>query len=167
MPRKKMILLISALVICLVVAFGVSVCRNANIDLNPDEMISKIEAALGDEYKKQSMTELAATLTYGDTTSEENKIYYRILKTTFYEGNPVEVTGLNTEALGVLFPVELMDSCEKIKIQNWDAALYKKGDVAYFCWTYLPKVSYVLEYNPNLTDDSEIIKMDESTKPVE
>lgn len=113
------------------------------------------------------MTELAATLTNGDTTSEENKIYYRILKTTFYERNPDEVTGLHTEALGVLFPVELMDSCEKMKIQNWDAALYKKGDVAYLCWTYLPEVSYVLEYNSNLTDDSEIIRMAESAKPVE
>lgn len=90
-------------------------------------MLSKIEAALGDEYKKQSMTELATTLTYGDTTSEENKIYYRILKITFYEGNPDEVTGFHTEVLDVLFPVELMDSCEKMKIQNWDAALYKKA----------------------------------------
>lgn len=86
-------------------------------------MISKIEAALGDEYKKQSMTELAATLTYRDTTSEENRIYYRILKTTFYEGNPDEDTGFYTEALDVLFSVKLMDSCEKMKIQNWDASL--------------------------------------------
>lgn len=35
------------------------------------------------------MTKLAAILTYGDTNSEDNKIYYRILKTTFYEGNPL------------------------------------------------------------------------------
>lgn len=167
MQRKKIIILMSVLVICLVIVFGVSAYRNANTDPDPEEMISKIEAALGDEYKKQSMTELAATLTYGDTTNEENKIYYRILKTTFYEGNPDEVTGLHTEAFGVLFPVELMESCEKMKIQNWDAALYKNGDVAYLCWTYSPEVSYVLEYNPNLIDDPEIIKMAESAKPVE
>lgn len=165
MQRKKMILLISALVICLVVAFGVSAYRNANTD--PEEMISKIEAVLGDEYKKQSMTELAATLTYGDTTNEKNKIYYQILKTMFYEGNPAEVTGLHTKALSVLFPVELINSCEEMKIQNWDVALYKKSDVTYFCWIYSPEISYVLEYNLNLIDDSEIIKMAESIKLVE
>lgn len=113
------------------------------------------------------MTELVVTLTYGDTTNEENKIYYRILKTAFYEGNPDEVTGLHTEAFAVLFPVELIESCEKMKIQNWDAALYKDGDEAYLCWTYSSEVSYVLECNSNLIDDSEIIKMAESAKPVE
>ena len=99
MRRKKIIILMSVLVICLVIVFGVSAYRNANTDPDPEEMISKIEAAWGDEYKKQSMTELAATLTYGDTTNEENKIYYRILKTTVYEGNPDEVTGLHQDSL--------------------------------------------------------------------
>lgn len=167
MQRKKIILLISGLVIYLAVIFGVSTCKHANAEPSPEEMISKIEAALGDGYEKQSKTELAATLTYGDTTDKENKLYYHTLKTTFYEGDPAEVTGLHTEALGVLFPVELMDSCEKMKIQDWYAALYKKDDVAYLCWTYSPEVSYVLEYNPNLIDDLEIIKIAESVKPVE
>ena len=54
-----------------------------------------------------------------------------------------------------------------MKIQDWDAALYKKDDVAFLCWTYSPEVSYVLEYNPNLIDDSEIIKMAESAELAE
>ena len=39
---------------------------------------------------------------YGDENDKDNNIYYRILKTTFYEGGPEEITGLHTEALGVL-----------------------------------------------------------------
>lgn len=113
------------------------------------------------------MTELAATITYGNGDDEDN-IYYRILKTTYYEGgDPSSVTGLNTEALNVLFPTEYMDSCEEMMIQNWHGALYKKDDKAYLCWTCDPEVSYVLEYNPNAIDDSEIIKMAESAEPVE
>ena len=116
--------------------------------------------------KKVYKTELAATLTYGDQNDKDNNIYYRILKTTFYEGGPEEITGLHTEALGVLFPVDSMDSCEEMMIQDWPGALYKKDDTAFLCWTYSPEVTYVLEYTPSKIDDSEIIKMAESAEPV-
>ena len=94
-------------------------------------------------------------------------VYYHILKTTFYEGDPAEITGLHTEALGVLFPVDSMDSCEEMMIQDWYGALYKKDDTAYLCWTYSPEVTYVLEYTPSKIDDSEIIKMAESAEEME
>ena len=74
---------------------------------------------------------------------------------------------MHKEALEVLFRPENMDSCDVMKIQDWDAALYKKDDVAFLCWTYSPEISYVLEYNPNLIDDSEIIKMAESAELAE
>lgn len=61
------------------------------------EMMERIEAALGDEYKKQSMTELVVMLRYGDT--DGNTVNYYILKTTYYETDPAEVTGLNMEAI--------------------------------------------------------------------
>ena len=87
-------------------------------------------------------------------------------QTTFYEGDPKEITGLHTEALGALFPVDSMDSCEEMMIQDWPGALYKKDDTAFLCWTYSPEVTYVLEYTPSKIDDSEIIKMAESAEPV-
>lgn len=86
--------------------------------------------------------------------------------TTFYEGDPEEITGLHTEALGVLFPVDSMDSCEEMMIQDWPGALYKKDDTSFLCWTYSPEVTYVLEYTPSKIDDSEIIKMAESATPI-
>ena len=100
-------------------------------------------------------------------TRKDNNIYYRILKTTFYEGDPAEITGLHTEALGALFPVDSMDSCEEMMIQDWPGALYKKGDTAFLCWTYSPEVTYVLEYTPSKIDDSEIIKMAKSAELVD
>ena len=53
----------------------------------------------------------------------DTKIYYHILKTDYYEQDASEITGLNTVAFGVLFPVQFMDSCEEMKIQEWPAAL--------------------------------------------
>lgn len=164
MSKKKWIVLIVFVAVCIVVAIGIAVAQHKKAEPTPDEMISRLEDALGDDYKKQSVTELAATMVYGDGTDEENNIYFRILKTTYYEADPAEVTGLHTEAFSVLFPVESMDSCEEMKIQDWDAALYKSDDVAFLCWTYSPEVSYALEYNPNAVEDWEIIKMAESAK---
>lgn len=156
--------------ICLLVGmtavFGNLIYRKVNIQNSPDKILSKIETALDDEYKKHSMTEVVATIIYKNK-DDSNKIYYRILKTTYYQGDPVAVTGLHTKAFNVLFPVDYMDSCKEMKIQNWDAALYKKGESAYLCWTYSPEVSYVLEYNPELIEDSEIIKMAESAELIE
>ena len=53
-----------------------------------------------------------------------------------------------------------------MKIQDWDAALYERGELSYLCWTYSPEVSYILEYSPYAFADEEIIKMAESAKPI-
>lgn len=170
MKNKK--LLISA--ICLIVIIGMAIVfvKHKNQTPDFDEFAEKFEQAaeevLEEDIKKVSKTELVATLTYGNETDEDNNIYYRILKTTYYEGgDPDSVVGLNIEALNVLFPVDYMDSCEEIMIQDWHGALYKKDDTAYLCWTYDPEVTYVLEYTPSKMPDSEVLKMAESAKPVD
>ena len=81
--------------------------------------------------------------------------------------DPESVTGLNTEALNALFPVDMMDSCEEMMIQDWHGALYKKDDTAYLCFTCDPEVTYVLEYTPSKMSDADIIKMAESVEPIE
>ena len=53
-----------------------------------------------------------------------------------------------------------------MKIQDWAAALYERGELSYLCWTYSPEVSYILEYSPYAFADEEIIKMAESAKPI-
>ena len=170
MNKKKIALIVLT---CVIVSVGiiVAVMTQKEKEMDFDEFSERFEQAaeevLGEDVKKISKTELAATLTYGDKTDEDNNIYYHILKTTFYEGDPAEITGLHTKALGVLFPVDSMDSCEEMMIQDWYGALYKKDDTAYLCWTYSPEVTYVLEYTPSKIDDSEIIKMAESAEEME
>ena len=147
MNKKKIIGLAGAVVVCILVfVFIVIRGKSPNPAENPEEMLGRIENALGDEYKKQSMTELVATLKYGD--EEGNEINYYILKTTYYEADPAEITGLNTEAIKRIVNPDRADSCQKMKIQDWDAALYERGELSYLCWTYSPEVSYILEYSP-------------------
>ena len=165
MRKRRIIGTLACLIVIFVSLAGVMIYRNSNRKSTLEEDILKIEEALGDQYEKQSETTLAATLTHGNEDNESN-VYYHILKTDYYEQDASEITGLNTVAFGVLFPVEFMDSCEEMKIKEWPAALYKKGEMAYLCWTYSPEISYVLEYKPSEIQDSEIIKMAESAKEV-
>ena len=170
MNKKKIALIILSVVIVSVgIIVAVRIQKEKEMDFGEfsERFEQAAEEVLGEDVKKISKTELAATLTYGDKTDEDNNIYYHILKTTFYEGDPAEITGLHTEALGVLFPVDSMDSCEEMMIQDWYGALYKKDDTAYLCWTYSTEVTYVLEYTPSKIDDSEIIKMAESAEEME
>lgn len=166
--RKELVLAVAVVFVLLVAAVVLSaVSRGNDKDASDiDQMIQRVESAMGDDFKKQMKTEVAATFVYGNGNESDN-INYHILKTTYYEADPDDVTGLNVEALRVLFTPETADSCETMKIQEWDAMLYKTKDHAYLCWTHSPEVSYVLEYNPEAVSDEEIIKMAESARPAD
>ena len=164
--NKKNIILIILIFVAAAVWIAASITAQKQKELDPDKFLEQFEQAaekaLGEDIQQISKTELVATLTYGNPDTD-NSIYYRILKTTYCEaGDPSTVTGLNTDALNVLFPVDMMDSCEEMMIQNWYGALYKKDDTAFLCWTYDPEVTYVLEYTPSKTPDSDILRMAES-----
>ena len=171
MSKKKILLIAVALVI---VAVGIvaAVISQKEKEMDPEELLERFEKAaeevLGEDIQRVSQTELVATLTYSHETDKDNNIYYRVLKTTYFEaGDPESVAGLNTEALNALFPVDMMDSCEEMMIQDWHGALYKKDDTAYLCFTCDPEVTYVLEYTPSKMSDADIIKMAESVEPIE
>ena len=169
---KKKILLIAVALVIVVVGIIAAVISQKEKEMDPEELLERFEKAaeevLGEDVQRVSQTELDATLTYSHETDMDNNIYYRVLKTTYFEaGDPTAVTGLNTEALNVLFPVDMMDSCEEMMIQDWHGALYKKDDTAYLCFTCDPEVTYVLEYTPSKMSDANIIKMAESVEPIE
>lgn len=148
MNKKKRIAILFAVILVVAVGIIIAVTSHQKKEMDFDEFADRFEKSanevLGEDLKKVSKTEVAATLTYGDQTDKDRTIYYRILKTTFYDGDPAKITGLHTEALGVLFPVDSMDSCEEMMIKDWYGALYKKDDKAFLCWTYSPEITYPL-----------------------
>ncbi len=166
--KKKLVLLFLSVFLILGVIFAFGAMAKENED-TPRDMANQIEAAiknvLGDDVKKQTETVVAGTIKYGD--KEGNEINYHILKTTYYEADSSEVTGLNVNALGVLFNPESANNCKEMKIKDWDAALYEFDELSYLCWTDTPEVSYVLEYNPDVIPDEEILKMAESAEAPE
>lgn len=112
MNKKKRIAILFVVIIVVAVGIIIAVASHQKKEMDFDKFADRFEKSaeevLGEDVKKVSKTELAVTLTYGDQNDKDNNIYYRILKTTFYEGDPAEITGLHTEALGALFPVDSM-----------------------------------------------------------
>lgn len=159
--KKKIIVIIISSIFLIAAIIGIAFRLKPEKETIPEEMIECIETALGPECKKQSMTEVIATLVYGDGT-EDHKINYHILKTTYYEADSADVTGLHVDAFRVLFDPDAANSCQEMKIQDWNAALFETNGHSYLCWTYSPEVSYVLEYDPDAIADEEIIKMAQS-----
>ena len=96
--KRKILTAVAVVLVLLVVTFLFTKSRWNHGDLSdPDKMIERIENALGDDFKKQTKTEVVATLVYGNGKESDN-INYHILKTTYYEADPNDVTGLFREA---------------------------------------------------------------------
>ena len=108
MNGKKRIAILFAVFLVVAVGIIIAVTSHRKNEMDFDEFTDRFEKSaeevLGEDVKKISKTELAATLTYEDPNDKDNNIHYRILKTTFYEGDLEEITRLHTEAVGVLFP---------------------------------------------------------------
>ena len=143
MNKKKILLIVFAIII---VAVGIvtAVVPQKEKEMDPEEFLERFEQAaeevLGEDIQQISKTELVATLTYGHETDKDNNIYYRILKTTYGEaGDPSSVTGLNTDALNVLFPVDMMDSCEEMMIQDWHTHSIKRMTLLFCVGRLIPK----------------------------
>ena len=108
---KRKIIHISIIMLALIILLGgITIFAVSNAKKDQDTLDSRIEAALGGEYKKQTETVVATTVTYADKNG--NKILYHYLKTTYFEADPSEVTGLDVNALCVLFDLKLAKDCD-------------------------------------------------------
>ena len=160
MARKKVIWMILAMLCLTGIVVGVYMYQEKKEQ--PIDFMERLEKVLGDEWKKQKKTVVAATMTYAD--EKGNEVDYHFLKTTYYEADPSEITGLHTSALGALFRTENAINIQEMMIQDWPGALYELEEKSYLCWTYSPELTYVLEYNPNEIPDAVILKMAEGAE---
>lgn len=159
-------------IIMLILILALAGCGSTKTEEpNADEMIQKIENAmyevLGDDLKKLSQHELIATMSYAMKDGTGDGIQYHMIKSTYFEEDPSEITGFNENAVGVLFDVASADSSEEMQINEWAARRYRVNGKSFLCFTYSTEMTYVLEYNAEEVSDEEIIKMAESAAPME
>lgn len=157
--KKKPWLIIATICILLVLAVTIAL---ANCPTSQDEMmdmLNRVENALGDEWKKQTVTEVS-DLVYSD--DEGNTIIYYVCITTYYAADATEQTGLNTDAISAVIPPDTAESCRECTVSGLPAAIYQKDGRAYLCWTIIPELSCVIEYDPAVESEEDMLRMAES-----
>lgn len=163
---KKATLIMLTFIVTALISFSVGArMQKGTQEITRSDVLEHIENTLGDEYKKQTVSEIIAQLTYAHPDGSD-PIYYYFVKTTYYEANPADTSGLNVNAFRVLLNPAMAETSMEMKIQDWYGCLYTFPNKSYLCWTISPEVSYIMEYDPNAVSDEEIIKMAGSATPL-
>ena len=157
--KMKTWFFIAAICILLVLALAIAFANRPTPEDEMMDMLNRVENALGDEWKKQTVTKVS-DLVYSD--DEGNTIVYHVCTTTYYEADYSEQTGLNTNAISAVISPDETESYRECTISGLPAAIYQKNGRAYLCWTIMPELSCVIEYDPAVESEEDILRMAES-----
>lgn len=157
--KMKTWFFIAAICILLVLALAIAFANRSTPEDEMMDMLNRVENALGDEWKKQTVTKVS-DLVYSD--DEGNTIVYHVCTTTYYEADYSEQTGLNTNAISAVISPDETESYRECTISGLPAAIYQKNGRAYLCWTIMPELSCVIEYDPAVESEEDILRMAES-----
>ena len=154
---KKKIWLFVCILAILTFAIIITNCPTPQDEMM--DMLNRVENALGDEWEKQTVTKVS-DLVYSD--AEGNTIVYHICTTTYYEVDSAKQTGINTDAISAVISPDEAESCRECTVSGLPAAIYQKEGRAYLCWTIMPELSCVLEYDPAVQSEEDMLRMAES-----
>ena len=157
--KKKTWLIIAAVCILLILAVSIIITNHPTPQDEMMDMLNRVENALGDEWEKQSVTEVS-DLVYSD--GEGNNIIYHVCLTTYYGVDTTAQTGLNTDAISAVISPDETESCRECTVSGLPAAIYQKDGRAYLCWTIMPELSCVIEYDPAVESEEDMLRMAES-----
>ena len=157
--KKKTCFFIVAICILLVLAVAITFANRPTPEDEMMNMLNRVENVLGDEWKKQTVTEVS-DLVYSD--NEGNNIVYHVCTTTYYEADATKQSGLNTGAISAVISPDEAESFRECTIGGLPAAIYQKDGQAYLCWTITPELSCVIEYDPAVECEEDMFRMAES-----
>ena len=157
--KKKTCFIIAAGCILLVIAIVILFANRPTPQDEMMNMLNRVENALGDEWKKQTVTKVS-DLVYSD--DEGNTIVYHVCTTTYYEADSAKQTRLNTDAISAVISPDEVENCRECTVSGLPAAIYQKDGRAYLCWTIIPELSCVIEYDPAVESEEDMLRMAES-----
>ena len=156
---KKKIWMILIVVVLLVFAAVIVFAKCSMPQDEVQNILNRADEILGDEWKKQEVTK-GSDKVYFD--GEGNTIIQHVCVTTYYEAKPDEQSGLNMSAISSVIAPDVVESCRECMVCNLLAVLYQKDGRAYLCWTIMPELSCVIEYDPAVVCEEDIFRMAES-----
>ena len=166
MKRKLLwILGMGAVVLLLIMGMGKYLeIQNRQTDpyLQIAEEIYKVEAALKEVDEDYMCESISKVTPFTYTDSEGNTIVYYCCQTAYVTDEPMEYTGLNMDAIGMVIDVDLIENKRECTVNKYDAFLCELDDRTYLCWTLSPRISCVIEYCANAIEEAHIFQMAES-----
>ena len=157
--KKKTWLILAAVCMLLIGAGSIIIANHPTPQDEMMDVLNRVENALGDEWKKQTVTKVS-DLVYSD--DEGNTIVYHVCTTTYYEAYSAKQTGLNTDAIAAVISPDETESSRECTVSGLPAAIYQKDGRAYLCWTIIPELSCVIEYDPAVESEEDMLHMAES-----
>lgn len=157
--KTKIWIIIAVVMVLLVLAAVIASTNHHTPQDEMKDMLNRVEGALGEEWKTQTVTEVS-DLVYSD--EEGNTIIYYVCVTSYYEANANNQTGLNMDSISAVINPDEAESSRECTVSGLPAAIYQKDGRAYLCWTIIPKLSYVIEYDPAVESEADIFRMAES-----
>ena len=156
---KKKICFIATIGIVCILFFTIMLVKRPTPRDKMIAMLEQVENALGEEWEKQTVTKVS-DLVYSD--DQGNNIIYHICTTTYYEEDIKKQTVLNTSAISAVIDPDEAESFRECTVSGLPAAIYQKDGQAYLCWTIMPELSCVIEYNPAVESEEDMLRMAES-----
>ena len=157
--KKKIWFIITTICILLIGVIAIAFTNRPTPEDQMMDMLNRVGNALGDEWKKQTVTKVS-DLVYSD--SKGHTIVYHVCTTTYYEANTTEHSGLNTEAISAVISPDEAESYRECTVSGLPAAIYQKDGRAYLSWTIIPELSCVIEYDPAVESEEDMLRMAES-----
>ena len=157
--KKKIWIIITTVCILLVLVGAIVLANRPTPQDEMMDMLNRVENALGDEWKKQTITKVS-DLVYSD--DEGNTIVYHVCTTTYYETDTTQQSGVDTEAISAVISPNEAETYRECTVSGLPAAIYQKDGRAYLCWTIIPELSCVIEYDPTIESEEDMISMAES-----
>lgn len=121
-----------------------------------NKALDKFERALGDEFVKQSETEV---YDFAFEHQDGSTMVYYICQTTYYAADPDEGTGLNTAAMQAVFDWENTLLLKELTIAEHPAAYYQGETHSYLCCTPSPETTLILEYDPESISEEDAFRV--------
>lgn len=160
MSKSKRLWIIIICLVCIVAGLIAAVAFSQKPqEPNIYELTDNILDALGEEYKQQVITQLLKN-EYAD--AEGNTIVYYLCVTGYSEMEPPAPTALNMYAICAVFDPDTAKEVQEASVNDCPAAFYHTGGLSYLCWTMTPHFSCILQYDPAVITEADILRMAES-----
>lgn len=163
--RKKVFIALGVILITIAISLGVSRYRymeKRDQYIAIAEEIYRVEKALkevDEELERNSITKISSFEIKGPDGLAG---IYSCCQSTYFGEFVVDENGIDSNVIGQLVDLDRIESTQKMKVNEYDACLYVIEDQSYLCWTASPEYSFVIQFNPDLLSESNVIRMAES-----